>query len=119
MKVFTGLNKQLGNSKDKEHSNNHLTEQYSRHNDDDSAINSIDVKLRSNTSIKNTFRENKLCLGKISNLINKNSTLGYKYDVSKEQTSQDISQELLDSSSKIKGLVRGLPSEDIRHELQK
>ena len=119
MKVFTGLNKQLGNSKDKEHSNNHLTEQYSRHNDDDSAINSIDVKLRSNTSIKNTFRENELCLGKISNLINKNSTLGYEYNVSKEQTSQDISQELLDSSSKIKGLVRGLPSEDIRHELQK
>ena len=86
------------------HNNN-----YSRHNDEDIDINSHNVTMIDITSIKNISRDNDLRHYNIQESTTKKYTTSVDYKVSKEQTSEYISQNLLDSSSKTNEFVFDLP----------
>ena len=117
-KKSPGLNKQVGSSQSKPNSNINLTKQYSRHNDDDIDIDSTEAKFKANTLLKNISRENDLRHSKISNSTTNNSAIGFEGNVSKDQTSQAISQKLLDYSSEATGFIYDLPTKDHHYELQ-
>ena len=118
-KVSTGLKKKVDNSQANSNYSINITEQYSRHNDNYIDPDSIDAMIIANASIKNISHEKCLHYGKVPNSTTKNSTIGFDCKVTKEKTSQAISQELLDSSSEAAVFVDDLPIKDHHNELQK
>ena len=117
-KVSTELNKQVDTSQANSNYDINFNERYSCYNDDSIDLDSINAKIIANISIQNVSRDKASRHGKLSNSTNKNSTIEFDYTVSKEQTSQAISQELLDSSSEITGFVDYLHIRANHYELQ-
>ena len=83
--MFTGLNKQAGNSQANSTYSINLTKQYTRQNDDDIDTDSTDAKFIANTSIKNISRDKNLGHDNLLNSTNKNYKIGIDCNVSKEK----------------------------------
>ena len=110
--------KKVDTSQDKPTSNITLTKQHSRDNHDNIDKYYTKTKILEDISITTRSSYNSLRHDKMSTAATNNYTIGCERNVSKEQASRDILQELVESSSVATRLVNDLPIEEDRYVLR-
>ena len=87
-------------------------------NHDDIDIYYTNTNILADASITTRSSNNNLCHNKISTVTNNNYTIGFERNISKEQASQDILQEWIESSSEATKLVNDLAVEEDHYALR-